>query len=355
MMEQEHLIDLKGISKEYDGTTVLKDINLYVRKKEFVTLLGPSGCGKTTTLRIIGGFEYPTTGEVYFEGKEISALPPYKRCVNTVFQKYALFPHLNVRDNIAFGLKLKKVPKKEIDKKVDRMLELVNLKGYGKRHVDQLSGGQQQRIAIARALVNEPEVLLLDEPLGALDLKLRKEMQLELKNMQQQLGITFIYVTHDQEEALTMSDTIVVMRDGKILQIGDPKRIYDEPANAFVADFIGESNILKGTMIKDELVHFAGHDFVCVDSGFGENAPVDVVIRPEDIMIVGEDIGQLTGTVQSVLFKGVHYEMMVSTGETTFKVHSTTMQPQGSTVGINIVPFNIHIMKPMQEEAPSDV
>ena len=355
MMEQEHLIDLKGICKEYDGTQVLKDINLYVRKKEFVTLLGPSGCGKTTTLRIIGGFEYPTSGEVYFEGKEISALPPYKRRVNTVFQKYALFPHLNVRDNIAFGLKLKKVPKKEIDKKVDSMLELVNLKGYGKRHVDQLSGGQQQRIAIARALVNEPEVLLLDEPLGALDLKLRKEMQLELKNMQQQLGITFIYVTHDQEEALTMSDTIVVMRDGKILQIGDPKRIYDEPANAFVADYIGESNILKGTMIKDELVHFAGHDFVCVDSGFGENAPVDVVIRPEDIMIVGEDIGQLTGVVQSVLFKGVHYEMMVSTGETTFKVHSTTMQPQGSTVGINIVPFNIHIMKPMQEEAPSDV
>ncbi len=355
MMEQEHLIDLKGISKEYDGTQVLKDINLYVRKKEFVTLLGPSGCGKTTTLRIIGGFEYPTSGEVYFEGKEISALPPYKRRVNTVFQKYALFPHLNVRDNIAFGLKLKKVPKTEINKKVDRMLELVNLSGYGKRQVDQLSGGQQQRIAIARALVNEPEVLLLDEPLGALDLKLRKEMQLELKNMQQQLGITFIYVTHDQEEALTMSDTIVVMRDGKILQIGDPKRIYDEPANAFVADFIGESNILKGTMIKDELVHFAGHDFVCVDSGFGENAPVDVVIRPEDIMIVGEDIGQLTGVVQSVLFKGVHYEMMVSTGEVTFKVHSTTMQPQGSKVGINIVPFNIHIMKPMQEEAPSDV
>ncbi len=355
MMEQEHLIDLKGISKEYDGTTVLKDINLYVRKKEFVTLLGPSGCGKTTTLRIIGGFEYPTSGEVYFEGKEISALPPYKRRVNTVFQKYALFPHLNVRDNIAFGLKLKKVPKAEINKKVDRMLELVNLSGYGKRHVDQLSGGQQQRIAIARALVNEPEVLLLDEPLGALDLKLRKEMQLELKNMQQQLGITFIYVTHDQEEALTMSDTIVVMRDGKILQIGDPKRIYDEPANAFVADFIGESNILRGTMIKDELVNFAGYDFPCVDSGFGENAPVDVVIRPEDIMIVGEDIGQLTGVVQSVLFKGVHYEMMVSTGETTLKVHSTIMQPQGSRVGINIVPFNIHIMKPMQEEAPSNV
>ncbi|MBE5801249.1 MAG: ABC transporter ATP-binding protein [Clostridiales bacterium] len=355
MMEQEHLIDLKGISKEYDGNVVLSDINLYVRKKEFVTLLGPSGCGKTTTLRIIGGFEYPTTGEVYFEGKEISSLPPYKRRVNTVFQKYALFPHLNVQDNIAFGLKLKKVPKAEIKKKVDRMLELVNLSGYGKRSVDQLSGGQQQRIAIARALVNEPEVLLLDEPLGALDLKLRKEMQLELKNMQQQLGITFIYVTHDQEEALTMSDTIVVMRDGKILQIGDPKRIYDEPANAFVANFIGESNILKGTMIRDELVHFAGYDFPCVDSGFGENTPVDVVIRPEDIMIVGEDIGQLTGTVQSVLFKGVHYEMMISTGEVTFKVHSTIMQPQGSRVGINIVPFNIHIMKPMNEEAPSDV
>jgi len=355
MMEQEHLIDLKGISKEYDGNVVLSDINLYVRKKEFVTLLGPSGCGKTTTLRIIGGFEYPTTGEVYFEGKEISSLPPYKRRVNTVFQKYALFPHLNVQDNIAFGLKLKKVPKAEIKKKVDRMLELVNLSGYGKRSVDQLSGGQQQRIAIARALVNEPEVLLLDEPLGALDLKLRKEMQLELKNMQQQLGITFIYVTHDQEEALTMSDTIVVMRDGKILQIGDPKRIYDEPANAFVANFIGESNILKGTMIRDELVHFAGYDFPCVDSGFGENTPVDVVIRPEDIMIVGEDIGQLTGTVQSVLFRGVHYEMMISTGEVTFKVHSTIMQPQGSRVGINIVPFNIHIMKPMNEEAPSDV
>ena len=355
MMEQEHLIDLKGISKEYDGNVVLSDINLYVRKKEFVTLLGPNGCGKTTTLRIIGGFEYPTTGEVYFEGKEISSLPPYKRRVNTVFQKYALFPHLNVQDNIAFGLKLKKVPKAEIKKKVDRMLELVNLSGYGKRSVDQLSGGQQQRIAIARALVNEPEVLLLDEPLGALDLKLRKEMQLELKNMQQQLGITFIYVTHDQEEALTMSDTIVVMRDGKILQIGDPKRIYDEPANAFVANFIGESNILKGTMIRDELVHFAGYDFPCVDSGFGENTPVDVVIRPEDIMIVGEDIGQLTGTVQSVLFKGVHYEMMISTGEVTFKVHSTIMQPQGSRVGINIVPFNIHIMKPMNEEAPSDV
>ena len=352
MVEKEHLIDLRNISKEYDGVTVLDGINLYIRRKEFVTLLGPSGCGKTTTLRIIGGFETPTTGEVLFEGHGIAHLPPYKRKVNTVFQKYALFPHLNVFDNIAFGLKLKKVPKDEIKRKVEYMLDLVNLKGYGKRHVDALSGGQQQRVAIARALVNEPEVLLLDEPLGALDLKLRKEMQLELKSMQQRLGITFLYVTHDQEEALTMSDTIVIMRDGHILQIGDPKQVYDEPANAFVADFIGESNILRGTMIKDEVVEFAGHTFPCVDSGFGENVPVDVVIRPEDIMLVGEDVGQVIGTIKSVLFKGVHYEMMIDTGEHTFKVHSTTMQPQGSRVGLNIVPFNIHIMKPMEEAAP---
>lgn len=355
MIEQEHLIDLKNISKDFDGTTVLKNINLYVRKKEFVTLLGPSGCGKTTTLRIIGGFEYPSEGTVYFEGKDITSLPPYKRRVNTVFQKYALFPHLNVRDNIAFGLKIAKVPRDEINKRVDRMLDLVNLSGYGKRKVDQLSGGQQQRIAIARALVNEPEVLLLDEPLGALDLKLRKEMQLELKSMQQRLGITFIYVTHDQEEALTMSDTVVVMRDGHILQIGDPKRIYDEPANAFVADFIGESNIMRGTMVRDELVHFSGYDFPCVDSGFGEGVPVDVVVRPEDIMLVGEDIGQISGVVKSVLFKGVHYEMMIDVGETTLKVHSTVMQPQGSRVGINIVPYNIHIMKPMVKEASANV
>nr|MBR4280678.1 ABC transporter ATP-binding protein [Clostridia bacterium] len=348
--QKDHLIDLIGISKEYDGVKVLKDIDLYIRKKEFLTLLGPSGCGKTTTLRIIGGFETPSSGSLLFEGQEISDLPPYKRRVNTVFQKYALFPHLNVYDNIAFGLKLKKMPKKMIDEKVEQMLELVNLKGYAKRHVEALSGGQQQRVAIARSLVNEPEVLLLDEPLGALDLKLRKDMQLELKSMQQRLGITFIYVTHDQEEALTMSDTIVVMKDGTIQQIGDPKTIYDEPANAFVADFIGESNILRGTMIKDELVEFAGAAFPCVDSGFGENAPVDVVIRPEDIMLVGEDVGQIIGTVKSVLFKGVHYEMMIDTGAYTFKVHSTSMQPQGSKVGVNIVPFNIHIMKPMQEE-----
>ena len=353
MVEKVHLIDLQNISKDYDGTTVLDNINLYIRKKEFVTLLGPSGCGKTTTLRIIGGFETPTSGTLLFEGKDIAGVPPYKRRVNTIFQKYALFPHLNVQENIAFGLKLNKVPRDEIKRRVDRMLELVNLRGYGKRGVDALSGGQQQRVAIARALVNEPEVLLLDEPLGALDLKLRKEMQLELKSMQQRLGITFLYVTHDQEEALTMSDTVVVMRDGHILQIGDPKGIYDEPANAFVADFIGESNILRGTMVRDELVRFAGFNFPCVDSGFGEDAPVDVVVRPEDIMLVGEDIGQITGVVQSVLFKGVHYEMMIDAGETVFKVHSTVMQPQGSQVGLNIVPYNIHIMKPMEEAIPA--
>ncbi len=353
MIENEHLIDLQHISKDFDGTQVLQDINLYIRKKEFVTLLGPSGCGKTTTLRIIAGFEYPTEGTVLFEGKDISGVPPYKRKVNTIFQKYALFPHLNVQDNIAFGLKIAKVPRDEIRRRVDRMLDLVNLRGYGKRGVDALSGGQQQRVAIARALVNEPEVLLLDEPLGALDLKLRKEMQLELKSMQQRLGITFLYVTHDQEEALTMSDTVVVMRDGRILQIGDPKSVYDEPANAFVADFIGESNILRGTMLRDELVHFSGHDFPCVDVGFGEDRPVDVVVRPEDIMIVGEDIGQISGVVQSVLFKGVHYEMMIDTGETVFKVHSTIMQPQGTRVGLTIVPYNIHIMKPMDDLPPA--
>ena len=359
-MNNSVIVSLRDIVVEFDGQRILDGLNLDIHDKEFVTLLGSSGCGKTTTLRLIAGFLEPTSGKVLLKGEDITGVPPYKRPVNTVFQKYALFPHLNVRDNIAFGLKIKKMGRKEIDMKVDRMLELVNLKGYGKRGVDQLSGGQQQRIAIARALVNEPEVLLLDEPLGALDLKLRKEMQLELKSMQQQLGITFIYVTHDQEEALTMSDTIVVMRDGHILQIGDPKSVYDEPANAFVANFIGESNILRGTMIEDELVSFCGFNFPCVDSGFGENAPVDVVIRPEDIMIVGEDIGQLTGVVQSVLFKGVHYEMMIDTGETVFKVHSTIMQPQGSRVGLTIVPYNIHIMHPMpeppvDEEAIADV
>ena len=344
MEEAPRMIHLENISKEYDGATVLSDINLYILKNEFLTLLGPSGCGKTTTLRLIGGFEYPTTGRVIYEGKDITDVPPYKRRVNTVFQKYALFPHLNVRDNIAFGLKIKKMSRGEIDRRVDKMLSLVNLAGYGKRSVDSLSGGQQQRIAIARALVNEPDVLLLDEPLGALDLKLRKEMQLELKSMQQQLGITFIYVTHDQEEALTMSDTIVVMNSGRILQIGPPKTIYDEPKNAFVAAFIGESNILHGTMIEDDLVEMCGRQFECVDEGFGHNTPVDVVVRPEDVMVVGEDVGMLVGEVTSVTFKGVHYEMVVRAGDFDWRIHSTTMQPVGSRVGLTIVPFNIHIM-----------
>ena len=345
MVEQEHLIDLKNISKEFDGVTVLDNINLYIRKKEFVTLLGPSGCGKTTTLRIIGGFETPTTGEVLFEGRDIAQLPPYKRRVNTVFQKYALFPHLNVFDNIAFGLKLKKVPKAEISRRVEAMLELVNLRGYGKRHVDALSGGQQQRVAIARALVNEPEVLLLDEPLGALDLKLRKEMQLELKNMQQRLGITFLYVTHDQEEALTMSDTVVVMRDGHILQIGDPKRIYDEPVNAFVADFIGESNLIDGIMVRDKVVKMYGREFPCLDGGFAENEPVDVVIRPEDIDIVPVEQGQLVGTVTGVTFKGMQYDIIVDFRGFKWLIQTTDFSPVGSRIGVKIDPDGFHVMK----------
>ena len=345
MIEDTHLIELKGVSRTFDETPALKNINLYIRKREFVTLLGPSGCGKTTMLRIIGGFEYADEGQVLFEGKDIASIPPYKRRINTVFQKYALFTHLNVFDNIAFGLKLKKMPRDEIKRRVERMLKLVKMEGYEKRGVNSLSGGQQQRIAIARALVNEPEVLLLDEPLGALDLKLRREMQLELKSMQQQLGITFIYVTHDQEEALTMSDTVVVMNHGCIQQIGDPKRIYDEPKNAFVADFIGESNIIPGVMIEDEKCWMLGQEFPCVDEGFAPNEPVDIVVRPEDVMVVGEDVGQLTGEVTSVLFKGVHYEMMICTEHFTWKVHSTTMQPVGTRVGLTIVPFNIHIMK----------
>ena len=354
MVQDLRLIELKGVSKSFGDTEVLHDISLYIRKCEFVTLLGPSGCGKTTLLRIIGGLEMPDSGQVLFEGADMLPVPPYKRRINTVFQKYALFSHLNVFDNIAFGLNLKepealgvksrRQKKEEVARRVNRMLKLVKMEGYEKRSIDQLSGGQQQRIAIARALVNEPEVLLLDEPLGALDLKLRKEMQVELKAMQQQLGITFIYVTHDQEEALTMSDTVVVMNGGKIQQIGEPKRIYDEPKNAFVADFIGESNILSGVMLEDCLVEMLGVQFQCVDEGFGKNEPVDVVVRPEDIMIVGEDVGMLTGTVESVLFKGVHYEMMVNTGTMRWKVHSTTMQPVGSRVGMSIVPFNIHIM-----------
>ena len=354
MVQDTRLIELKDISKSFGDTEVLHHINLYIRKCEFVTLLGPSGCGKTTLLRLLGGFETPTSGQIFFDGADVANLPPYKRRINTVFQKYALFSHLNVFDNIAFGLNLKAPEafgvktraqkKEEIRRRVDRMLKLVKMEGYENRSINQLSGGQQQRIAIARALVNEPEVLLLDEPLGALDLKLRKEMQVELKSMQQQLGITFIYVTHDQEEALTMSDTVAVMNGGRIQQIGDPKRIYDEPKNAFVADFIGESNIIPGIMLEDDLVEMLGVEFQCVDEGFGKNEPVDVVVRPEDVMIVGEDVGMLTGTVESVLFKGVHYEMMIDTGSMKWKVHSTTMQPAGSRVGLTIVPFNIHIM-----------
>ena len=354
MVQDTRLIELKDISKSFGDTEVLHHINLYIRKCEFVTLLGPSGCGKTTLLRLLGGFETPTSGQIFFDGADVVNLPPYKRRINTVFQKYALFSHLNVFDNIAFGLNLKAPEafgvktraqkKEEIRRRVDRMLKLVKMEGYENRSINQLSGGQQQRIAIARALVNEPEVLLLDEPLGALDLKLRKNMQLELKAMQQELGITFIYVTHDQEEALTMSDTIAVMSGGRIHQIGDPKKIYDEPKNAFVADFIGESNILPGVMPEDDVVEMCGQKFPCVDEGFDRNENVDVVVRPEDIMVVGQDVGMLSGVVESVIFKGVHYEMIINAGGYKWKVHSTTMQPAGSVVGLSIVPFNIHIM-----------
>ena len=344
MEEAPRMIHLENISKEYDGATVLSDINLYILKNEFLTLLGPSGCGKTTTLRLIGGFEYPTTGRVIYEGKDITDVPPYKRRVNTVFQKYALFPHLNVRDNIAFGLKIKKMSRGEIDRRVDKMLSLVNLAGYGKRSVDSLSGGQQQRIAIARALVNEPDVLLLDEPLGALDLKLRKEMQLELKSMQQQLGITFIYVTHDQEEALTMSDTVVVMNGGKVQQIGTPEDIYNEPKNAFVADFIGDSNIVDGVMHRDFLVSFSGVDFPCVDRGFAREQSVQVVVRPEDIEVVSPVEGQLVGVVNDVIFKGVHFEMHVECEGREWLIHSTRACTPGETIGMRIGPNEIHIM-----------
>lgn len=341
-----NIIELVDISKEYDGSEALKNINLYIRENEFVTLLGPSGCGKTTTLRIIGGFETPTSGSVIFEGRDINGVPPHKRKLNTVFQKYALFPHMNVAENIAFGLKIRKLDKKIIREKVANMLNLVNLNGFEKRSVDSLSGGQQQRVAIARALVNEPDVLLLDEPLGALDLKLRKEMQLELKNMQKRLGITFVYVTHDQEEALTMSDTIVVMKEGTIQQIGTPESIYNEPQNAFVADFIGESNIIEGRMKKDFLVNFAGYDFECVDKGFAENEKVDVVVRPEDIKLQKEIDGLMQGQVISVTFKGVHYEMLVEDASNyKWIVHSTAMEPVNAKVGMKINPFDIQIMK----------
>ena len=345
---KKNIISLENIAVSFDGEKILNDISLDIRDKEFVTLLGPSGCGKTTTLRIIGGFLTPDSGSVKFEGKEIKSLPPYKRNVNTVFQRYALFPHLNVYDNIAFGLRVKKVSDKDIQKRVREMLELVNLQGFEKRSIDRLSGGQQQRVAIARALVNQPKVLLLDEPLGALDLKLRKEMQTELKRIQQRLEITFIYVTHDQEEALTMSDTVVVMNGGSIQQVGSPVDIYNEPTNAFVADFIGESNILNGRMVKDLLVEISGHEYECVDNGFGENRPVDVVIRPEDIKLVPADEAHISGVVTRVTFKGVHYEMVVEAYDHDWLVHSTKAAELGTTVGITFDPYDIHIMNKME-------
>jgi len=339
------LIRLENISKSFDSQTVLNDISLEIKKNEFVTLLGPSGCGKTTTLRILGGFEQPDSGRVYFGDKVMNDVPPYKRKVNTVFQKYALFPHLNVGDNVAFGLKIKKMDSKLIKKKVSEVLQLVGLSGFEKRWPDSLSGGQQQRVAIARAIVNDPDILLLDEPLGALDLKLRKEMQVELKKIQQQVGITFVFVTHDQEEALTMSDTIVVMNNGVIQQIGTPEDIYNEPSNPFVADFIGESNILEGVMLDDYLVRFFDYDFKCVDKGFEKNENIWVVVRPEDIKVVPYDEGMIRGKVQSVVFMGVHYEMRIESGDFTWLVHSTVYEPVGTDVGLNIYPNDIHIMK----------
>lgn len=333
-----------GLVKEYSGVEVVKNIDFWVKKNQFLTILGPSGCGKTTTLRMIAGFEKPTSGQILFEGKDITEVPPYLRNINTVFQKYALFPHMNIYENIAFGLHIKKMSEKEIEKKVGKILELVNLKGFEKRKIASLSGGQQQRIAIARALVNEPKLLLLDEPLGALDLKLRKEMQLELKNMQRELGITFVYVTHDQEEALTMSDKIIVMNNGEIQQIGSPIDIYNEPENVFVADFIGESNIFDGTMLTDFKVNFAGYDFDCVDSGFGNHTPVDVVVRPEDVQLKKPQEGYIQGIVDSVVFKGVHYEMLVTEGPREWMVHSTMKREIGESVGISLTPDDIHIM-----------
>ena len=338
------LINLEHISKSFDGSVVLDDLNLYIRENEFLTLLGPSGCGKTTTLRLIGGFETPDSGRVVFDGTDITSLPPNQRQVNTVFQKYALFTHMNIAENIAFGLKIKKKSKQYIDDKIKYALQLVNLDGFEKRSVDSLSGGQQQRIAIARAIVNEPKVLLLDEPLGALDLKLRQDMQYELIRLKNELGITFIYVTHDQEEALTMSDTIVVMNQGYIQQIGTPEDIYNEPTNAFVADFIGESNILDGIMVKDRLVEVLGVKFPCVDEGFGCDKPVDVVIRPEDVELLAPGAGRLDGEVTSLIFKGVHWEIDVMAGGFEWLVHTTQMHPVGSRVSIQVDPFNIQIM-----------
>ena len=361
-MAKQKIIELTGVYKEYDGTLAVEDVNLYVRKGEFITFLGPSGCGKTTTLRMIAGFELPTAGKIMLNGKDITHLPPHKRPVNTVFQRYALFPHLNVYENIAYGLKLKKLKvtyedtvgnqierienytKEEIDEKVKKALKMVDLEDFEKRSVTTLSGGQQQRIAIARAIVNEPEILLLDEPLGALDLKMRKDMQLELKEMHKKLGITFIYVTHDQEEALTMSDTVVVMKDGKIQQIGTPQDIYNEPINAFVADFIGESNIFSGTMVGEKKVRFINKVFDCVDD-FEKNEKVDVVVRPEDVKIVKEEIGMVGGVISSCIFKGVHYQMTMMVGRSEVVIQSTKGYDVGEKVFIKIAPQDIHIMK----------
>ena len=339
------LIRLRDLCMAFDDEPVLDHINLYINDKEFLTLLGPSGCGKTTTLRIIGGFATPTSGDVLFDGVRINDVPPYQRQINTVFQKYALFPHLNVFENIAFGLRMQKLPEAEIKQRVMEMLETVSLKGFEHRRPEALSGGQQQRVAIARALVNRPKVLLLDEPLAALDLKLRKDMQIELKRIQQQVGITFIYVTHDQEEALTMSDTIVVMDKGSIQQIGTPEDIYNEPKNAFVADFIGESNIIDGTMPEDKVVQMYGKRFPCLDGGFAPNEPVDVVIRPEDIDIVPVEQGQLTGTVTSVTFKGMQYDIIVDFKGFKWLIQTTDHCPEGSRIGIKIDPDGIHVMK----------
>ena len=344
-MNQNVLIQLKNISKSFDGETILDHIDLDIHDKEFVTLLGPSGCGKTTTLRIIGGFESPDEGEVLFDGKLTNDVPAHQRPVNTVFQKYALFPHLNVFENIAFGLRLKHVPEKDIVRQVKDMLAMVNLKGFERRRVTTLSGGQQQRVAIARALINHPKVLLLDEPLGALDLKLRKDMQVELKNMQKRTGITFIYVTHDQEEALSMSDTVVVMSDGCIQQIGTPTDIYNEPVNAFVADFIGESNILAGTMLEDYRARFSGQTFECLDSGFEKNEPVDIVVRPEDVDVVAPDRGMLKGTVTSVTFKGDYYEIIVDVCGFKWMIETSDYVAPDATIGLHIEPDAIHIMK----------
>ena len=343
-MEKKVIINLTDVSKSYDGELILDHINLQIHDKEFVTLLGPSGCGKTTTLRIIGGFETPDTGNVCFDGKSVKDVPPHQRPVNTVFQKYALFPHLNVFENIAFGLRLKKTPEETIREKVKEALSLVNLKGFERRRVTTLSGGQQQRVAIARALVNEPEVLLLDEPLGALDLKLRKDMQNELKKMQKATGITFIYVTHDQEEALSMSDIVVVMANGQIQQIGSPTDIYNEPENAFVADFIGESNIIDGVMLKDFKVRFSGHTFECVDAGFEPNQLVDVVVRPEDVDVVAPENGMLKGIVTSVTFKGVHWEIIVDINGFKWMIQTTDFVAEGEHIGLYIEPEAIHIM-----------